>query len=272
VTDVPSPLLHHPAHAVGLLVVAAALAGGLGGGAGCGLMVTNDQKPYEELSTEEKSAVDTILKELTAFDKQVKTRTTFNIDEVIDRSRINVSFHSMILATNLGDGTIHISTWEDLSPEQQTLVGQWFKTTAAPSTTKAYYQKFFYQFLAVVQGVKQFMFHVLTPTWVYEHRTLYSIERDSIRTTLSHYIAEGRKSEMWTFVSALCTPVIAQYDATYTSVFTKAYLADHFTELAAPENPTGYMYFLCRWIVDGEADAESDLTTELVWLRDLPLP
>ncbi len=115
------------------------------------------------------------------------------------------------------------------------------------------------------------MYKVLTPAWLFQHRTLFSMEKDSVRTSLAHYAAVGRSTEMWGFVTALCGPVKTQYAATYEPNFNKQYLAAHATELANPENPVGYMYFICRWIELGKSEA-MDLTVELNWLRDLPLP
>jgi hypothetical protein len=234
----------------------------------CGLTVTNERPAYADLDPEEKSAVDIILRELTAFDSQVKQRTAYNIDEVVDREHISVAFEGVLFTGNIGDDVIHVSTWENLSPEQRVLVQGWFKTPEAQAEQA--YKTLFYQFLAVTQGAKQFMYKVLTPAWVFGHRTLFSMERDSIRTALSHYVAVGRQAEMWGFLAATCAPVIAQFGSQYGPNFSKQYLADHFAELANPDNPTGYIYYICRWIEESKAETES-LTIELNWLRDLPL-
>jgi len=104
-----------------------------------------------------------------------------------------------------------------------------------------------------------------------QHRTLFTIERDSIRTALAHYDAEGRKQEMWPFLDGICQPVLEQYASSYADKFDKKYLTAHFTELANPTNPTGYMYFMCRWIQMGMDEAEN-LTSELTYLADLASP
>lgn len=235
---------------------------------GCGLTVTNERPSYQDLDPTEKSAVDVILSELTALNAQIKKRTIYNIDEIVNRERIDVSFEGLIFTGNIGDDTVHVAVWENLKPEQKTLIQGWFKSASAAAAEQTY-KKLFYQFLAVSQGVKQYVYKVVTPAWVYGHRTLFSFERDSARTALAHYNAIGRHNEMWPFLTSTCTPVIQQYGATYGPNFNKAYLADHVTELANPENPTGYMYFLCRWIEESKPDVE-DLTIELNWLRDLP--
>jgi hypothetical protein len=236
--------------------------------AGC-LTVTHERPAFTDLDPKEQAVVDIVLAELSAFNAQVKARTTYTIDEIIDRDRIDVAFEGMIFTANIGDNVVHIATWENLSDQQRTIVQGWFKA-ATPAVAQQTYETFFYRFMAVVQGVKQYMYKVLTTAWLFDHRTLYSMERDSVRTALAHYAAVGRKTEMWGFLTTACTPVKAQYDAAYSAKFTKQYLADHIIELANPADPTGYMYFYCRWIDAGKVEAE-ELTKELVWLRDLPL-
>lgn len=238
--------------------------------AGCNFTVTNERPAYNDLDQKEKAAVDVILRELTAFDTQVKARTKYNIDEVVNKERIDVSFEGLIFSANIGDDVIHVATWENLSDAQRTVIQGWYKCPTLAATEQSY-KKFFYQFMALMQGVKQFMYKVLTPLWLFQHRTLFSIEKDSVRTALAHYAAVGRKTEMWNFVTTLCAPVKAQYTATYEPNFNKQYLSAHAVELANPKNPVGYMYFICRWVDLGKAEAE-DLTIELNWLRDLPLP
>jgi hypothetical protein len=236
---------------------------------GC-LTVTHERPAYQELDSTEKAAVDTIISELTAFDGQVKSRTTYNIDEIVDRERISVNFEGMIFTANIGDSTIHVATWENLSDRQRALVQKWFGA-ATPVAAAQTYRKFFYQFMAVVQGSKEFMYKVLTPGWVFSNRSLFNIERDSVRTALAHYAAVGRRAEMWSFLEAACAPVKAQYGPTYAATYSNKYLAAHALELADPTDPSGYMYYFCRWIESGFGEAE-DLTRELNWLRDLPLP
>lgn len=235
---------------------------------GCGLTVTNERPTYDELDAPEKGAVDTILAELAAFAGQVKSRTTHSIDGIVDREKIHVSFEGYIFAANLGDGIVHVSTWENLSAEQQALVQQWFGRPDPASAREAYVM-FFYRFMATSQGAKQFMFDVLTTEWVFANRSLFNVERDSVRTALSHYQALGQQAEMWGFMESVCAPLLAQYEPLYGPTFDKRYLRDNFTTLAEPQAPTGYMYYLCRWYQLGVRDAEN-LTLELKWLEDLP--
>jgi hypothetical protein len=239
-------------------------------GSGCPFTVTKDRPSYESLDAKEKEAIDAILQELAALNGQIKRRTIYNIDEVVDKAHIDVSYNGMIFTTNIGDDVIHVSTWENLSGKEQSLIQGWHKAGTLAEAEQTY-KTFFYHFLAVVQGVKQFMYKVLTPAWVFTHRSLFNIEKDSIRTTMAYYVAESRQGQMWGFLTSACQPIKEQLGGTYGPHYDKKYLTEHLTELANPENPSGYMYFVCRWIDEGQSDAE-DLTIELNWLRDLPLP
>lgn len=190
--------------------------------AACGLTVTNDNTPYQALDAQERSAVDRILSELLAFNAQVKTRTTgkYTIDPLVDREHIDVAFEGMITVANIGDGQAHVSLWENLTDDERQVVQTWFKA-ATPQAAQVTYEKLFYEFLAVSQGVKQFMYNSLSAAWVFGRRSLFNVERDSIRTALAHYVAVGRKAEMWPFLSNACAPVLSQYAATYSSKFDK---------------------------------------------------
>jgi hypothetical protein len=236
---------------------------------GCGLNVTNERPSYSELGSEEQAAVQTILKELRRFDAQLKVTTgnQHNIQEVLDLERIHVSFEGLIFSANLGDDLIHVAVWENLGAAKQALIQSWFKAST-PQGARAVYVKLFYQFLAVVQGVKQFLYNLHTPAWVFQHRSLYSIERDSVRTALAHYVKEGRQQEMWPFLKNACTPVLSQYAAAFSSKFSKKYLQRNFGEIFDPDDPTGYMYFMCRWIEMGMQEAEG-LGGEVKWLIEL---
>jgi hypothetical protein len=189
----------------------------------------------------------------------------------VDKERISVSFEELIFSWNLGDNTVHVAIWENLSDEQHTLIQNWFKTSEAD--TKPTYEKFFYEFMAVVQGGKQFMYNALTSIWVFEHRTVFSIERDSIETALAHFAAVGREQEMWGFTEGVCNQLLAQHESTYGPNYAKSYFNDHFVEIANPEEPTEYMYYICRWIDWGKQDLRQyqfDLTEMLNWIKNLP--
>ncbi|MBW2731507.1 MAG: hypothetical protein JRH20_03885 [Deltaproteobacteria bacterium] len=235
---------------------------------GCDFRVTRDRPTFEDLDPHEKSVVEIVLDELRGFNAQVESRTDLSIAKVIDRERINVSFEGHIFSGNLGDDIIHVAPWENLSSGQQELVQTWFQAST-PASAKATYEKLFYRFLTVSQGAKQYMYEALTAEWVYSNRSLYNVERDTIRETLSYYKTIGKQTEMWNFATNACKPILSQYAEVYGPSFSKAYLTAHFQELANPKAPTGYMYYICRWVEIGKVDAVS-LTTELLWVQDLP--
>jgi hypothetical protein len=79
-----------------------------------------------------------------------------------------------------------------------------------------------------------------------------------------------------------CHPLITQFDPTFGHLFTannetdnykaaKRYLQENLAILAQPSDPSGYLYFICQAIAI-ERKAVDDLTTELIWLRNLNLP
>ena len=235
---------------------------------GCGFRVTNERPTFAQLEPHEQSVVETVLAELRGFNAQVEKRTPLSIDAIIDRERINVSFDGHIFFGNLGDGVIHVAPWENLSAGQRTLVKTWFGATS-DDATKELYQRFFYRFIAVGQGAKQFMYEALTADWVYAHRSLFNVERDTIRNALSYFQTVGRRNEMWGLTETICRPLLTRYESTYGPTFDKKYLLANLQELANPEAPTGYLYYVCRWIEMGKVDVV-DLSTELAWVQQLP--
>ena len=234
---------------------------------GCGLTVTNERPTYDELDPPEKAAVDVIISELTAFNTQVTAHTSATIAGVIDKEKIDVSFEGVFFSGNLGDGVIHVAIWDNLTAAQRLLIQQWFQD-ATEAAAKARYETFFYRFMAVSEGAKEFMYQVLTRDWVYVHRSLFNMQRDSIRIALSHFRDTGRQTEIWNFLSTSCAPVKSQYDALYAAKFTKQYLRDHTAEILDPDNPTGYMYFICKWIDQGFQDSVP-LGEEFAWIAGL---
>ena len=248
---------------LGLGVVCAL--GALGVLGACGLEVTQDRPTYEDLDPPEKNVVQIVLSELRGFNKQVEARTKYSIATIIDKEKIDVSFEGKIFFGNLGDQVIHLSTWENLEAGQRALVAQWFKKTEAAA--KPLYEAFFYRFLAISQGAKQYQYEVLGVDWMFANRSLYNIERDSLRETLSYYKTVGKEATMWGLATTICKPLLAQYGASLP--FDKKYLASHLQELANPTDPTGYMVYVCRWIDMGKEDSV-DLTTELTWVPTIP--
>ncbi|PIE17682.1 MAG: hypothetical protein CSA65_07995 [Proteobacteria bacterium] len=232
---------------------------------GCGLEVTQDRPAYADLDPHEKRVVQIVLDELRGFNAQVETYTPYTIASVINREKINVSFKGKIFFGNLGDQVIHISPWENLSEDQRKLAAGWFSTSVAAA--KPIYEKLFYRFLAISQGAKQFQYEALGVEWVFGNRSLYNVERDSLRETLSYYRHVGRQAEMWSFVTSVCKSILVQHGSSIP--FSKSYLRDNVQQLANPDAPTGYMRYVCGWIAKGKVDAV-DMRTELTWVPTIP--
>jgi len=238
--------------------------------AACGLTVSNKQKKFDDLLPEEKSAATIILEELRAFNTQVKARSAYNIDPIINKDRIDVSFKEMIFAANLGDNLVHISTWENLKPSQRELVQKWFAATSAEGARQIY-QTFFYRFIAVVLAVKQYMYEVHSADWVYGVYSVYNLEINSVRVAIAHFASIGRKAEILAVVQPACASIQRLYGPSYAKHYNSKnnneYYTDNLRALANPEAPNGAMYFICRWLEHGLPKLR-DLTTELTWLKD----
>jgi len=247
----------------------------------CGLTVTNERPDYSDLDQNEKRAVDIIYTELAAFDKNVRSQSKYNIAPLVNKNNIDVSFEGIIFIYNLGDGAVHVSLWENLTDAQRTLVQSWFQR-ATPAEARQWYEWFFYRFLAVAEGAKQFAYNVHGASWVVSHRSVYSLQRDAMRTGLAHFKLAGRQSEAWNRTASTCAPVLKQYDSTWGYLFlpqyksdhykkAKDYLQDNFASLVDPQDPTGYMYWICQGIAY-EKTRLDPLSVELEWLRTLNDP
>lgn len=232
----------------------------------CDFRITQDKDNYDDLSPEEKTVVQLALEVITGFNNEVEKRTDYSISHIIDKEKINVSFDGNIIVTNLGDGVIHIAPWENLSTKQHELAMGWFGASNL-SAAEATYKKFFYEFLVVSQAAKEYMYTTLSVEWVYGNRSIFNVERDTIRETLSYYRAIGKESEYWTFATNACSKMLATYRGKIT--FNKTYLLENLQEIANPKDPTKYIYYICEWIDMGKTDAV-DLTTELLWVIDIP--
>ena len=244
----------------------------------CGLTVTNERPEYSELDQAEQRAVDIIYGELAALDKNVRGLTSYSIAPIVDRERIHVSFEGMIFIYNLGDGVVHVSVWENLTDDQRDLVQSWFELKTL-AETKQCYEWFFYRFLAVAEGVKQFAYNVHGADFGITQRSVYSMQRDAMRTALAHFGASGRGTEAHSRTASTCAPVIKQYDDRWGYLFLPEYRADHYKKaklylqanyftLAAPEDPTGYIYWICQGIAY-EKTRLDPVPVELEWLRTL---
>jgi len=237
----------------------------------CGdLTVTNERPAFEDLSVPEKSVVERVLNELTAFNQQVEMHTEYNVRTILDRQKIDVSFTGLILVANLGDEIVHISAWENLSTKQQALIQTWFGATTVEET-RQFYEFFFYRFFVIGQGAKQFMYESSSVEWVYLNRSLYAVERDSTQLALTYFQNDAAAIAL---MDRGCAQVRKRYDAKYRAGFelkrpeADQYFLDNARSLLDPKEPTGYIYYVCRWIERGKGLLDS-MNGELDWLGGL---
>ena len=251
--------------------------------AGCGLTVTGEYPAYEELNKEEQSAVDLILAELKALDKQTRARTKAifgqetGLDPVVDLDRIHVSFHGRLLAMNIGDGVLHISTWENLDASQQAKIQAAFNTTAAKA--KRWYEKFFYRVMAVSNGLKQYIFNIGSPGKAFGSFSLFNMEMHPMRTAMGYFKQVGRSNDIFTFMTAACKQVLAQGSKAWGALWTaaesrswprfpraKEYMRDNAELFLGAGDPTATLYFLCQF-ADVGMDENEGFDLELKWLH-----
>jgi len=234
----------------------------------CGLTVTKDRPAFKDLSAEQKDAVEVVVEELSGLNKEIEHRSEFSIATIVDKNKVNVSFEGVILSANVGDDLVHVAPWSNLDQRQRQALQGWFQ---APSleTAKQTYERFFYRFLSTSQGTKQFMYTSLSTEWVFGNRSVYTVERDSIRAALSYYDAVEGRSSMWAFLKSTCQSVRADLGPSYDATFSKQYFMSNIRDLLDDgKYPAGYMYYLCRWVEMG-MDAAVPFTEELQWLSTL---
>ena len=252
----------------------------------CGLTVTNEPPTYDELDKPEQAAVDIVYAELKALDSKVRQRTQaifkrqYSLSPLVDKSRIIVNFEGLLFSFNFGDGRLRVAAWENLSTSQHAVVGTWFGTKG--TQTEGTYKNFVYRFMALAQGMKQYMYNLGSANNVYQHKYIFSMEFDSTRATHAYLALTGRKA-MWTQVASACAPILAmkQHVSDYSHLFSaaesaakpmrfpkaKMYLQDNWRELADPDDPTGYMYFFCQAAMIGQKEARH-LDVELQKIYD----
>jgi hypothetical protein len=241
---------------------------------GC-FTLTNDRPDFNELDSAEQQAVDTVLGELRSLEAELKASRGCSIAEVVDRQKVDVSFQELILAENLGDGTIHLSIWENLSEHQKQLVQTWF-ATGSEAAAETLYKKLFYEFLAVTQGTKEFIYDALEVSWLMQNRSWFNIEKDAVRIAVAHFDGVGRGAEMRGFLTQSCAPLVKAYASEWDARYQNGrdYLKNPFnlSELYNPAAPIGYLYFVCRWAdraMNGPEEPADSLGGEVDWILSL---
>ncbi|MBN1774139.1 MAG: hypothetical protein JXB32_22965, partial [Deltaproteobacteria bacterium] len=86
--------------------------------------------------------------------------------------------------------------------------------------------------------------------WVYSNRHTFKIERDAERMAVNYTTERNRA--ILDYARACCNVIRARFDERWNSSFTMEYYGDHLRELTDPDDPSGYLYFLCRHLEDAE--------------------
>ena len=249
---------------------------------GCGLTVTNERPAYEDLTATERSAVDIILEELRTLETRVRDRSVslfqeaYDLSPIVDRQRIDVAFKDMMVAYNLGDGVVHVATWDNLAASQRAAVERAFDTT--PGGAKTRYETLFYRVVGVSQGAKQFMYNVGSVEKAFSSFSAFNLELHPMRMAMAYFRDEGRDN-IWSFTDSVCAPVLSQNEDKWGHMFTeeqslgsprfplaKAFLKDNRELFVRGLDSTVGLYFICQWCKIARQDAES-FDAELRWLH-----
>ena len=241
---------------------------------GC-LTITNDRPDFQQLGTDEQAAVEVVLGELRAFEAALKVDRGCSISEIVDPEKIDVSFQGVMLAQNLGDGVIHLSIWENLTDTQKQLVQSWF-ALGSQAEAATLYKKLFYEFLAVTQGAKEFIFDALEVPWLMQNRSWFNLEKDAVRIAVAHFDGIGRGPEMRGFLTQSCAPLVKAQAAVWEPRYQNGrdYLKNplNLHELYNPDAPIGYLYFICQWAaraIGPSPEPADTLGGELDWILSL---
>lgn len=219
--------------------------------AGCDLAMTRDPEPYDALDDFERGASGAIHARWIQWDAYLSA-VSGNVHRlgpiVDDPSRINVSMDGLWVVLNLGDGRIHVSVWENLTAAQQQRWASWFGEPLEAAAVR--YRMFFYDWVALHLAGVQTVFAVQGVDWVYTHRHTFKIERDAERMAVNY--ATERDRAMFDYARACCNVIRARFDERWSTSFTMEYYGEHLRDLTDPDDPSGYLYFLCRHLEDAE--------------------
>jgi len=219
---------------------------------GCDLSMTLDPEPYDELSDHERAASQAIHTRWVQWDSYLASVSggAHHLGPIVgDPSRIDVCIEDYWVVLNLGDGRIHLSVWENLSPGQQQRWASWFDEPVEAAAVR--YRTFFYEWVALHLAGIETVFRVQGVEWVYSHRHTFKIERDAERMAVNY--ATERNRAIFDYARACCRVIRSRFDARWGSAFTMEYYGEHLRELTDPDDLSGYLYFLCRHLEDAEA-------------------
>lgn len=213
---------------------------------GCGWTVTNDPPQYADLEKAEKAIVDRILGNMARFHASALERGGPGIDSVLLQDAVQVHFHGIIMAGNFGDDFIRVSIWDHLTNGERELIAGWWQTSV--DQAQAPYERMFYDYLATHLAAIQWIYETQDVDRVLNDRPRFNVERDAQRLVTAFF--EETDVTPLNDILPLCQSTIAQFDSRWGGHYDDDYFSDNLADLANPEEPSGYFYFFCRWVVE----------------------
>jgi len=232
----------------------------------CSFTVTKNPLSYEDLSNGQRSAVDRINANLQRMHDALVTQGGPGIEGILGNAE--VGFEDIVIAVNLGDGRARVTVWEDLTGGQKDLIASWWQLD--PATTEQRYASMAYDYMALHLAALEYVYVVQGVERVFETRPRLNVERDAQRLVAA--LARDQLPELLDLMTGLCAPMRAQYDATWAQHYGpegehQRYFQEHLREIADPQHPTGYFYYLCRWMEDARMRS-STLADEMQLIKD----
>jgi hypothetical protein len=211
--------------------------------AGCDLTLTQEPVRYEDLPPAQQAAVDRILARVAAFNGSVVGTGYADLGPVAhDRERVDVALDGIWVIANLGDGRLHLSAWDRLSAGQKQRWASWFGETV--DLAAARYLLFFYEYVAVHLAGIQAVYAIQGVEWVYGHRSVFNVERDAERLAVTYLVAVDPGLLAW--AEANCAVLLSRFASEWGTKYDQVSYGDNFREITDPDDPSGYLYYLCR--------------------------
>jgi len=232
----------------------------------CSFTATKDPLSYEDLSPGQKSAVDRINENLQEIHDAFDAQGGPGIDKILGQAE--VGFEGILTAVNLGDQRARISVWEDLSDKQRDLVAGWWQVSLPEA--EAIYPFVLYDYMALHLGAQEYIYEVQGVERVFENRPRLKVDLDAARLVAAY--ARANWPAVMDPLAQVCVPMRQQYDAVWGDRYGiekehQRWFQQNLEDLADPEEPTGYFYFLCRWTEDGRARSFT-LAEEMQKIKD----
>jgi hypothetical protein len=232
----------------------------------CSWTVTRQPLSYEELSEDQRSAVDRINENLLRMHQALRVAGGPGIDGILGSAE--VGFEDLVIAVNLGDGRARVSVWEDLTAGQHELVAGWWDVDE--STAEMLWPPMAYDYMALHLAALEYVYVVQGVERVFEHRPRLNVERDAQRLVGAYVRASW--PGLFDLMTGLCAPMRAEYDEVWDEHYgpepeDQRYFQEHLREIADPQRPTRYFYYLCRWMEDARVRTTT-LPDEMQKIKD----